>query len=89
MGMISDLYNGRIAPFENAGYVATKEYKSLVNELQVLETLLLDRLEDEERAMYEMVMNQRSRLHVMELDATFVNAFRLGALLQIDVYANT
>ena len=38
--------------------------------------------------MYEMVMNQRSRLHIMELDATFVSAFRLGALLQIDVYAN-
>ena len=36
--------------------------------------------------MYETLVNQRSSLNIIELDATFVNAFRLEALLIIDVY---
>ena len=86
MGLISDLYNGDISLFENAGYSASEEYRKLVYEIQVLETALLDRLNEEERAMYETLINQRSNLHIIEMDTTFVNAFRLGALLMIDVY---
>ena len=86
MGLISDLYNGDIAPFENAGYAATEEYKLLVDDMQTLENLFLSRLKEEDKIMYETLVNQRSSLNIIELDTTFVNAFRLGALLMIDVY---
>ena len=51
MGMISDLYNGEIDPFENAGYSATEEYKLLVDDMQTLENLFLSRLKEDKLCM--------------------------------------
>jgi len=86
MGMISDLYNGGTTIFENTGYVDTDEFRSLVDELQERERLLLERLDEKERTLYEDIKNLRLCMHLAETEQTFINAFRLGAILIIDIY---
>ena len=86
MGMISDLYNDAATVFESVGYVDDDEFRQLVDELQACEKLLLERLDDNGKEIYETIKNYRLYLQLNELEATFVNAFRLGVLLMIDVY---
>lgn len=88
MGMISDLYNGTVTPFENIGYPDCDDYKDVVGEIERLENLLLDKLDEEQKGLYTMVISLRSTREIMELERTFVDGFKIAALLVIDVYSD-
>lgn len=86
MGLISDLYNGNTVIFENVGYADNEDFRNLVDELQECEKILLERLDEDGRVIYETIKNQRLCLQLIEMEQTFIHAFRLGALLTIDIY---
>ena len=85
MGMIADLYYGELSPFENMGYSDSEGYKELVDDIERLEKMLFEKLSDEEKNLYINLTAARTTRENMELGRTFINAFRLGALLLIDV----
>ena len=88
MGMISDLYNGNVCPFENIGYPDNDDYKEVVGEIERLENLLLDKLDEEQKDLYTMVISLRSTREILELERTFVDGFRIAALLVIDIFSD-
>ena len=88
MGMISDLYNGTVTPFESIGYPDSEDYKEVVGEIERLENLLLDKLDEEQKDLYTMVISLRSTREIMELERTFVDGFRIAALLVIDIFSD-
>lgn len=89
MGMISDLYNGNVCPFENIGYPDNDDYKEVVGEIERLENLLLDKLDEEQKDLYMMVISLRSTREIMELERTFVDGFKIASLIVIDVFTDT
>ena len=86
MGMISDLYKGDILEFECAGYADSDEYRGLVDNVAHAEQLLLQQLTDEEKALYQVIHDDRVAMMMLEQEYTFVTGFRLGALLMADIY---
>lgn len=86
MGIIADLYNGKVYPFENISYSNHKGYKELLIKLEKLETSFLATLSSEDVQVYETLRNIQTDKECIELEQTFVYAFRLGALLQTDIY---
>lgn len=89
MGMISDLYNGKIYPFENISYSNCEGYKEIINKLEKVETAFLTTLSPEDAQLYETLRDILSDKKCIELEETFVYAFRLGAKMQADIHKNS
>ena len=86
MGIISDLYNGRSYPFEGIVYSGCAGYKEVLTEIIELEENFSSKLNAEEKNLFQNLLELYADKIDMELEQTFVYAFRLGAILQIDIY---
>lgn len=78
MGMINELYHGKINPLEDFGYPKDQIYTDLVEDTQRIEDKLLSGLSEEEKQLYQTVKDSRTELNNMELERMFEVAFKLG-----------
>ena len=84
MKIIEDLYYGRISPYE-MNISATPEYQKLKTLADRNENLLRESLSDEQKELLDKLIESVTDISsISELDM-FINGFRLGIKLMIDV----
>ena len=84
MKIIEDLYFGRISPYE-MNISATPEYQKLKTLADRNENLLRESLFDEQKELLDKLIESVTDISsISELDM-FINGFRLGIKLMIDV----
>ena len=84
MKIIEDLYFGRISPYE-MNISATPEYQKLKTLADRNENLLRESLSDEQKELLDKLIESVTDISsISELDM-FINGFRLGIKLMIDV----
>ena len=84
MKIIEDLYFGRISPYE-MNISATPEYQKLKALADRNEDLLRESLSDEQREMLEKLIETVADISSISERDMFINGFRLGIKLMIDV----
>ena len=84
MKIIEDLYYGRIAPYE-MNISATTEYQKLKALADRNEDLLRQTLSDEQKELLEKLIEFVTDISSISERDMFINGFRLGVKLMIDV----
>lgn len=84
MKIIEDLYYGRISPYEMS-ISATPEYQKLKALADRNEDSLRESLSDEQREMLEKLIETVTDISSISERDMFINGFRLGIKLMIDV----
>ena len=84
MKIIEDLYYGRIAPYE-MNISATTEYQKLKALADRNEDLLRESLSDEQKELLEKVIETVTDISSISERDMFINGFRLGMKLMMDV----
>ena len=84
MKIIEDLYYGRISPYEMS-ISATPEYQKLKSIADRNEDLLRESLSDEQKEMLEKLIETVTDISSISERDMFINGFRLGVKLMIDV----
>ncbi|MBQ9901782.1 MAG: hypothetical protein IJM51_05285 [Clostridia bacterium] len=84
MKIIEDLYYGRISPYEMS-ISATPEYQKLKALADRNEDLLRESLSDEQKELLEKLIETVTDISSISERDMFINGFRLGIKLMIDV----
>ena len=84
MKIIEDLYYGRISPYE-MNISATPEYQKLKALADRNEDLLRESLSDEQKELLEKVIETVTDISSISERDMFINGFRLGMKLMMDV----
>ncbi len=84
MKIIEDLYFGRISPYEMS-ISATPEYQKLKVLADRNEELLRESLSDEQKELLEKLIETVTDISSISERDMFINGFRLGMKLMIDV----
>ena len=82
---LHDLYFGRISPWERER-VHTREYRELTQKMVGIAAHFKNLLSAEEYARFEEMQNLRAQTDIINDVTLFEYAFRLGALMMIDVF---
>ena len=84
MSVLEDLWDGKICPYENRvrpGTEVEKEREKLIKQEEALSA----RLNPEEKALLEALLDREGTLNDLESMDQFITGFRLGATLMVDV----
>ena len=84
MNTIQDLYYGRISPYEMS-ISATPEYQKLKTLADKNEDLLRESLSDEQKELLDKLTECITDISSISDQDMFINGFRLGMKLMIDV----
>ena len=84
MKIIEDLYYGRISPYEMS-ISATPEYQKLKALADRNEDLLRESLSDEQKELLEKLIETVTDISSISERDMFINGFRLGMKLMMDV----
>ena len=84
MNTIQDLYYGRISPYEMS-ISTTPEYQKLKALADKNEDLLRESLSDEQKELLEKLTESVTDISSISERDMFINGFRLGVKLMIDV----
>ena len=84
MKIIEDLYYGRISPYEMS-ISASSEYQKLKALADRNEDLLRDSLSHEQKKLLEKLIETVTDISSISERDMFINGFRLGMKLMIDV----
>ena len=84
MKIIEDLYYGRISPYEMS-ISATPEYQKLKTLADRNENLLRESLSDEQKELLDKLIESVTDISSISERDMFINGFRLGIKLMIDV----
>ena len=84
MNTIQDLYYGRISPYEMS-ISTTPEYQKLKALADQHEDLLRETLSDEQKELLEKLIEFVTDISSISERDMFINGFRLGMKLMIDV----
>ena len=84
MNTIQDLYYGRISPYEMS-ISATPEYQKLKALATQNEDLLRETLSDEQKELLDKLIECITDISSISERDMFINGFRLGMKLMIDV----
>ena len=84
MNTIQDLYYGRISPYE-MGISVTPEYQKLKALANKNEDLLRETLSDEQKELLDKLTENITDISSISERDMFINGFRLGMKLMIDV----
>ena len=84
MKIIEDLYYGRISPYEMS-ISATPEYQKLKTLADRNEDLLRESLSDEQKELLEKLIETVTDISSISERDMFINGFRLGMKLMMDV----
>ena len=84
MKIIEDLYYGRISPYE-MNISATPEYQKLKALADRNEDLLRQTLSDEQKELLEKLIETVTDISSISERDMFINGFRLGMKLMMDV----
>ncbi len=84
MKIIEDLYFGRISPYEMS-ISATPEYQKLKVLADRNEELLRESLSDEQKELLEKLIETVTDISSISERDMFINGFRLGMKLMMDV----
>ena len=84
MKIIEDLYYGRIAPYEMS-ISATPEYQKLKALADRNEDLLRESLSDKQKELLEKLIETVTDISSISERDMFINGFRLGMKLMMDV----
>ena len=82
--IIDDLYMGNINPNEHTRIVH-EEYTKLAKAAVELEAWLLAHLEDESKDRFSEFVDKECSMYSIEVRLQFVEGFRLGAKIMLDV----
>lgn len=82
--IIDDLYLGNINPNENMR-IRHMEYLRFAKESVDLEQTLSGCLPQEEKKMFEDFVNKSGSMNAIEVRLRFIEGFRLGAKIMLDV----
>ena len=84
MKIIEDLYFGRIAPYEMS-ISATPEYQKLKALADRNEDLLRESLSDKQKELLDKLIETVTDISSISERDMFINGFRLGVKLMIDI----
>ena len=84
MNTIQDLYYGRISPYEMSISTAP-EYQKLKALADTNEDLLRENLSDEQKELLDKLIESVTDISSISERDMFINGFRLGMKLMIDV----
>ena len=84
MKIIEDLYYGRISPYE-MNISATPEYQKLKALADRNEDLLRESLSDEQKELLDKLIESVTDISSISERDMFINGFRLGVKLMMDV----
>ena len=84
MKIIEDLYFGRISPYE-MNISATPEYQKLKTLADRNENLLRESLFDEQKELLDKLIESVTDISSISERDMFINGFRLGMKLMIDI----
>ena len=84
MKIIEDLYFGRISPYE-MNISATPEYQKLKTLADRNENLLRESLSDEQKELLDKLIESVTDISSISERDMFINGFRLGMKLMMDV----
>ena len=84
MNIIEDLYYGRISPYE-MNISATPEYQKLKALADRNEDLLRESLSDEQKELLDKLIESVTDISSISERDMFINGFRLGVKLMMDV----
>ena len=84
MSTIQDLYYGRISPYEMS-ISATPEYQKLKALADRNEDLLRESLSDEQKLLLDKLIESVTDISSISERDMFINGFRLGMKLMMDV----
>ena len=84
MKIIEDLYYGRISPYEMS-ISATTEYQKLKALADRNEDLLRESLSDEQKELLDKLIESVTDISSISERDMFINGFRLGMKLMMDV----
>ena len=82
--VIIQMFNGQKGSFDNI--ICSKEYMNILNEVADIESEFTKKLKKSELLdSYKNVSECISRLHLQELEDVFIESFKFGVLLGIEV----
>ena len=84
MNIIEDLYYGRISPYE-MNISATPEYQKLKALADRNEDLLRESLSDKQKELLDKLIETVTDISSISERDMFINGFRLGVKLMIDI----
>lgn len=84
--ILEELYNGNLCPIEEI-VSKTPAYKATTNKITETMSMWRQRLSEHEYKQLEDLLNLRVQSGEMDLEASFVHGFKLGAMLMIEVLA--
>ena len=87
MYVLQDLWDGNIAPSERTVRHGTA-YADLSHQATVAEALFRKEMTEKGRSIYEDYSNKQSKLADMDNADAFIQGFRLGARIILDVIGN-
>ena len=84
MQILEDLYVGDVRPSERY-FQKNSQYAEALNELVKVGDMLTDKLNEEEKELFEKFMDVQREVTVLTDCETFCFAFKLGAKIMMDV----
>lgn len=85
MSKLKELYYGNVCPVEK-NIEKGSEYYEFSKKTAVTEEKLLKSLNDEEKKLYEVVLECRSKQECILEEEIFVDGFRLGAQIMLEIF---
>lgn len=82
--IIEQLFNGEIDSFEN--FCRTDEYVNTTSEVIKVEREFLELINQEQREVYERLLDIKSERSVIESKIHFVYGFKIGFKLAFELY---
>lgn len=67
-------------------YCHTKEYLKLSNELEKLESKIAEKLDDEEKELFESYIGKQLDMSELVRIEEFIYGYQIGSLIMIDIY---
>jgi len=86
--IIHDLYYGRLAPHERS-FQENAAYKKALAKVTQHQEALLASLDDTQKGLFKNLSDAESALSGVFCQEFFADGFRLGALLMLDIFAET
>lgn len=83
MSIIKELYYGNICPCEMP-IIKTEEYQTALKKFVDYEKRLLEMLSNEERELYNKMMENKIAIEMMEGVEKFKSGFKLGAKFMME-----
>lgn len=86
MGILSDFYTGRLAPFENFNCSDIPQVVELHDQIKRTESELLKTLSEEQQVAYNKIREYRLQTSVIELEEMFKYAYKIGVQMGQEIF---